>query len=313
LPQVMAAAPKAALVCDEKCRTALSQHYDTSAWRFQIVGSGDTLSLGKRTFQFLETPMVHWPESMFTYVPEERLLFSMDAFGQHYASAVRFDDQSPSDLVLDEARTYYANIVMPYGGAVRPCLEKAAALRIDMIAPSHGVIWRRDHAKIVEAYHRWSEGGCQPRVLVIYDTMWGSTEQMAKEILHGAADAGADAELIHLRSASLTRIAAEVLEAGGVALGCSTLNRGMLPSAAAAVHYLSGLRPKPKAGLAFGSHGWGPGGPEAIEAAMRELRWELVREPIRARYRPSPELLTQCRQAGAELAAAAIRRAAASC
>ena len=148
--------PAATLLCDKKCAATLGEHFDTSAWRIRVVANGESISLGRRTLQFFETPMVHWPESMCTYVPEEKLLFSMDAFGQHYATSERFDDEADLPTVMDEAKTYYANIVMPYGQAVLKTLERLAGLEIGMIAPSHGLIWRRHAAEIVAAYRGWA-------------------------------------------------------------------------------------------------------------------------------------------------------------
>ena len=311
LPEVMRALPRAKLVCDAKCRTALSQHFDISAWTFHIVGNGDTLSLGNRTLQFIETPMVHWPESMVTYVREEKLLFSMDAFGQHYASSPRFDDEAPLDTVMDEAKTYYANIVMPYGKPVMASLAKLGPLAIDMIAPSHGVIWRTAVSKIVAAYRDWAVCRPKAKVLVLYDTMWQSTAQMAEAILEGASQPGVDAQMISLRRSSLTRIAAEVLDAAAVAMGSPTLNRSPMPAAAAALSYLHGLRPVGKAAVAFGSYGWGGGGPDALDEGLRAMGWEMLSPPIKAKYRPTPTVLDQCRATGKQLAEQAIRRAAA--
>ena len=302
LPQVLRAMPQATLLCDKKCAVTLGEYFDTSSWNIQIVASGDTVSLGRRTLQFIETPMVHWPESMFTYVPEERLLFSMDGFGQHYATSERFDDENDLAVVMQEAKTYYANIVMPYGKAVLQCLNGVAGLEIGMIAPSHGVIWRSHVGKIVEAYRDWANHRPKPQVLVIYDTMWESTAAMAEAILEGATQPGVTTVLVHIRRSNLTRIAAEVLDAAAVAFGSSTLNRGMMPMAAATLSYLEGLRPRHKASLAFGSYGWGIGGPEAVEQSLRKLEWEIVRDPLRARYRPTPEILDQCREAGRLLA-----------
>lgn len=310
LPQVMQSLPNATLVCNQKCRAALSQHYDTSAWKIRLVATADVLSLGRRTLHFVETPMVHWPESMFTYVPEEKLLFSMDAFGQHLATSQRFDDQVPLCTIMKEAKAYYANIVMPYGKAVEPCLEKAAALQIEMIAPAHGVIWRSRVVEILGAYRNWSVYRPKPKVLVIYDSMWGSTAAMADRILEGASLPGVEIELIDVRRSSLTRIATEVIDAAAVAFGSSTLNRDMLPSAAAVLSYLKGLRPMGKVGLAFGSYGWGPGGPKAVDAALRAMSWEILREPLRAQYRPTPEVLDECAAAGKMLAERAKQMAA---
>ena len=281
LPVVLRAMPRATLVCDKKCAAALADHFDTSAWKLQIVASGMQIPLGRRTLQFVETPMVHWPESMATYVPEERLLFSMDAFGQHYATAERFDDEVDRAVLFDQAKTYYANIVMPYGKAVQTAMQRLGELPIEMIAPSHGAIWRRDAAEIVAAYGHWAAHAAAPKVLVMYDTMWESTAAMAAAILEGASLPGVTASLMHVRRTSLTRIAAEVLDAAAVAFGSATLNRTMMPMAAATLCYLEGLRPEAKAAVAFGSSGWGRGGPEAIDAALRRLEWNVLREPLR--------------------------------
>ena len=310
LPRVMQALPNATLVCDKKCATALSRYHDMSGWKTQIVGTGDTIVLGRRTLQFLETPMVHWPESMFTYVPEERLLFSMDAFGQHYASSLRFDDEVPLCTVMEEAKAYYANIVMPFSGQVAAALDKAAELDIEMIAPGHGVIWRSHVSAILEAYRNWVECRPKPKVLVIYDTMWESTGRMAQAIHEGAGLPGVEAQLVHIRRTNLTRIATDVLDAAAVAFGSSTLNQGMMPMASAVVTYLKGLRPTGKVGLAFGSYGWSKGGAEAVEEYLSAMKWKILREPIRAQYRPTEEVLDECRAAGRMQAEKALEMAA---
>lgn len=302
LPEMLRAMPNATLLCDKKCLAALGDHFDTTGWKVHIVASGEEISLGRRTLKFFETPMVHWPESMATYVPEEKLLFSMDAFGQHYATSSRFVDEVDADIVMQEAKTYYANIVMPYGKAVLKTLDALATLPIAMIAPSHGLIWRRDLPTIVTAYRDWASHRPQPKVLVIYDSMWESTAAMAQAILDGAMQPGVNASLVSIRRSNLTQIAAEVLDSAAVAFGSATLNRGMMPMAAAVLSYLEGLRPLNKAALAFGSYGWGPGGPEAIQQALQRLDWQILREPLRAHYRPTPEILADCRQAGLSLA-----------
>ncbi|MCX7428201.1 MAG: FprA family A-type flavoprotein [Planctomycetia bacterium] len=293
LPEVMQALPNATLVADAKCLAALAGHFDTSGWKTRTIADGETLSLGRRTLRFIETPMVHWPESMFTYVAEERLLFSMDAFGQHYASSGRFDDEVPVATILDEAKTYYANIVMPYGKQVARVLQQTANLPIDMIAPAHGVIWRSHVPAILRAYADWSVCRRAAKVVVIYDTMWGSTGEMAEAIHEGASRPGVEAVLLNIRRSNLTRLATEMLDAATVAFGSPTLNGGMMPMAAAVLAYLKGLRPVGKAGFAFGSYGWGVGGPEAISEHLAAMKWEIPREPLKARYRPTAEVLAE--------------------
>lgn len=312
LPALLAAFPEAVVVCNRKCQAALAQHYQTSAWQFHVVAEGDELSLGQHTLRFIDTPMVHWPESMFTYLAQAGLLFSMDAFGQHYASSGRFDDQVPAETLFFEAKQYYANIIMPYGKQVAAVLKKIAPLPIQTIAPAHGVIWRSRRAEILERYGQWSSGLLCPKVLVIYDSMWGSTGRMAQAIAEGASRPGVEVQLLPLRRTALVRVATESLDAAAVAFGTPTLNREMMPAVAAALCYLKGLRPAKKAALVFGSYGWGRGGPEELYDRVSELGFEVLGEPLKAQYRPSEEVLAQCRQAGqllAERAAQAAQRA----
>lgn len=306
LSRVLENLPNATLVCDAKCKAALEAHNDTSDWKFKIVETGDTLPLGKRTLKFIETPMVHWPESMFTYIPEEKLLFSMDAFGQHFATSCRFDDEIPIGDIMNEAKTYYANIVMPYGKPVQKALEAAADLDIEMIAPSHGLIWRTNPGMIIERYADWADGKVRPKVLVVYDTMWGSTATMARAILDGASRHGAETELIYIRASNLTRIATAVLDSAAIAFGSSTLNAGMLPMAGATLTYLKSLRPTGRAGIAFGSFGWGRGGPEAVDEWLKSMKFEMLGDPFKVKYKPTEEAIAECRKLGELLAQKAI-------
>lgn len=302
MPGIMAACPQAELVCNAKCKKALEQHYNTEGWKWHVVADGDAISLGKRTLTFVDTPMVHWPESMFTYIPEEKLLFSMDAFGQHYSSAFRFDDEEPLDVIMQEAKTYYANIVMLYGRPISQTLAKAAELDIEMIAPSHGVIWRSHIKEIFEAYQKWVVCKPAPKVVVFYGSMWHSTEEMARTILEGAQEYDVEAQLFDVDSTHMTRIVTEVLDCAAVAIGSPTLNNGILPSMASVMCYLKGLRPTQKKGFAFGSYGWSKkGGPNEIGQMMEDMKIEIMQDPIRSQYKPTPELLEQCREAGRSL------------
>jgi flavorubredoxin len=306
LAEVIKAIPGATLLCNKKCQAALAAHHDIAGWKIQIVATGDSVSLGNRSLQFIDTPMVHWPESMFTYIPEEKLLFSMDAFGQHWADSRRFDDEAPLDITMEEAKSYYANIVMPYGKQVAKVLNQLADREIEMIAPSHGLIWRKYVPRILEAYRDWSVCRPKPKVLVIYDTMWDSTGRMAQAVLDGASVPGVETQLIHVRKTDLTRIVTEIIDTAAVAFGSPTLNSDMMPMAAATLTYIKGLRPTGKVGFAFGSYGWGRGGPEAIDEFMKAMKWETLRDPLRAQYRPTPEILDECRKSGKLLAQKAI-------
>jgi flavorubredoxin len=311
LAQVLAACPNATIVCDEKCREILLAYNEAAeGWPFKIVATGDTLPLGTRSLAFVETPMVHWPDSMATYCPEEKILFCMDAFGQHYASAARFDDEVDLCKVMEEAKTYYANIVMCFGKPIRRALEAAGQIEIEMLAPAHGVIWRSHPGRILEAYDRWTQFIPRPKVLVAYDTMWQSTAQMARAILEGASLEGVEAKLVSIRDSSLTEIVTDVLDAACIAFGSSTLNRGMMPMMGALLTYLEGLRPENKAAMAFGSFGWSKGGPEAIQEWIGRSKLDAFRdEPLRAKWRPGADDLAACREAGEALGHEALKRA----
>jgi len=308
-PEVMKACSNAVVVCNQKCKAALSKYYDVSDWKFHIVKTGDTLSLGKRTLHFIDTPMAHWPESMFTYVPEEKLLFSMDAFGQHFATSHRFDDEVSFGILMDEAKTYYANILTPYGKFVKKVFAQISELDIEMIAPSHGLVIRSNVKKMLSAYSDWVSNRKKAKVLIIYDTMLNSTEDMARAILEGASISGVEAKLIHTRINNLTSIATEALDAASIAFGSPTLNSNIMPMAGAALIYLKGLKPVGKDCFAFGSYGWSKGGTKAMEEYFKDMNWNIMREPITAQFRPTPEILEECRIAGKSLAEKAIQSA----
>lgn len=306
LPVIMTALPNATLVCTEKCRQTLASYYQIQDWKVHIIKPGDTLNIGSRTLEFIQTPMAHWPESMFTWSPADKVLFSMDAFGQHYATSERFDDEADLGRVLEEAKAYYANILLPYGTPVARAMAAAAKLDVSTIAPSHGIIWRSHIPEIMKAYTRWTSGVVLPKTIILYDSMWGSTEQMARAIYEGVLESGAQAQLHHVRRSSLTQIATESLDAAAIAFGSPTLNNGPMPAAAATLAYLQGLKPPCKAALAFGSYGWVKGGAEAAQVCFEALKWNIIRDPIRAQYRPTPEILEECRAAGRLLAEKAL-------
>ena len=310
LPAVMAACPNATLVCDQKCKDILAIYYDTAKWKFKIVKTGDSISLGARTLEFIETPMTHWPESMATWVPQERLLFSMDAFGQHYASSGRFDDEVPESVLYFEAKTYVANILMLYTLPVTKAVAAVRKLNPKIIAPSHGVVWRSQVQRMLDLYDQWDI--CKPvrKVVILYDTMWKSTEMMAEAILEGAQAEGGpalEAKLFHVRATTITRLATELLDVAAFAAGSPTLNGTLMPAVADALTYLKGLRPANKAGFAFGSYGWGRGGPEEVEGYLQAMKVELLRPVLKLQYKPTPAGLDECRAAGRLLARHALK------
>ena len=291
LPKLMDYCPDAAIFCSPKGEEGLKAHY-MKDWNFKIVKSGDSINIGKRTLQFINTPMVHWPDNMVTYCPEEKILFSNDGFGQHIASFERFDYEYPLDIILDEAKKYYANIVLPYDAMVKKELEAASKLDIEIIAPSHGIIWTLNIPKIIEKYKKWSNNEAQNKAVVIFDTMWHSTEKIAHAIYKAFEEKGIAAELYNLQSTHISDIMTRVIEAKYICIGSPTLNNNILPTVSAFLTYFKGLAPKNRIGMAFGSYGWGGQSIGQIEEILKELKFEIM-EQIKIKYIPDENTLNE--------------------
>jgi len=244
------------------------------------VKTGDTLKLGKKTLRFIEVPMVHWPDSMFTYVEEDKVLLSNDAFGQHLATSQRFEDQVRANVLYD-ARAYYANILMPLSSIISETLKKLPALDLapEIIAPSHGLIWRRDPGTIISAYVGWSSFRPKAEAVIAYGSMWGLTDMMARLIAFGAMDEGVDVRLYDIQVSSLAAIMTDLLEAKAVIVGSSTQNNVMLHSTAEFMAYLKSLRPKNKIAAAFGAYGWAGGAVKEIDDGLKAAGLETM-EPL---------------------------------
>jgi len=255
------------------------------------VKTGESLSLGTKTMQFIEVPMLHWPDSMFSYVPEENLLLSNDGFGQHLASSGRFDDEVPEAEVMFEAAKYYANLIMHLAPMVQNVLKKVRELNlaIDMIAPSHGIIWRSKPAAIIRAYDDWSQFKARNKVVVIYDTMWQSTEVMARELVQTMADAGVEVKLLKLRENHRSDIMTEVLDARGFFVGSPTLHRNLFPTVADLLSYMQGLRPHKKTAAAFGSYGWSGEAVKLVTDALKNMPLEVLEPGVQALYMPDEQ------------------------
>lgn len=310
LARVMAACPQATILCNRKTEEILRSYHPTANnWRFQNVTSGESLSLGKRSLTFVEVPMVHWPDSMVSYMPEEGLLFSNDAFGQHYASSGRFDDQSELNHLLYEAKVYYANIVMPFSAPVAKALNGLSGLKLNQICPSHGVIWRKHVAEILTAYQDWHVTRAQAKIVIAYDTMWESTARLAQAILDGATADGVNVKFHHVRKTSFNDIVTDCMDAAAYAFGSPAMNVLPMPTMVGLLSYLKGLKPLNKKGLAFGSYGWSRGGAEGCDAALRDMRVEIIREPISVKWRPKASDLETAAAAGRQLAAIALSQA----
>jgi len=288
--------------CSKTGYKNLTKHFQQK-WNYKPVEDGGQLSLGKRTLVFMETKMLHWPDSMFTYAKEDKILFTSDAFGQHYAGPERFDDQI-GDAIMPHAKKYFANILLPYSPLILKLVQKVQSmgLAIDMILPDHGVMWRKDPKKIVKAYVEWSEQKPKRKALVIYDTMWHSTEIMAEAIAEALGEEGVHAEPMHLRSRHRSDIMTEVLDAGAILVGSPTLNNNIFPTVSDFLTYLKGLKPQNKVAAAFGSYGWSGESVKMITKELEEMKFKVVDPGVRIQFVPDKEGLEACRELARKVA-----------
>jgi len=280
---------------------ALDAHFH-GAVAATAVANGEELSLGNKTVRFIETKMLHWPDSMFSYLVEDQVLFSQDGFGMHLASTERFDDQIDRGTVLYEAAKYYANILLPFAPMVSLALKKAETLPLKLIAPDHGPVWRRDIDLIVDLYANWAAQRPGRKAVIVYETMWGSTGAMAKAIEDGLVAEGVSVKSMRLKENHRSNVATELLGAGALIVGSPTLNNQMFPTVADMLTYLKGLKPKNLVGAVFGSYGWSEAAVRQLADAMGELQIKLVAEPLSVQYVPDEAALIKCRELGQQIA-----------
>jgi anaerobic nitric oxide reductase flavorubredoxin len=309
LDRVMEYAPTAEIYITGKGKEGLARHFDISHWNIHVVKTGDSLCIGKRNLLFMETPMLHWPDSMVTYVKEDKLLISQDAFGQHYASSARFDDEVNESVLQDAVIEYYANILMPFGPLIKKKIAEIETLRldIDMIAPDHGVIWRKDPGKVLNWYLRMADSKADLRVVIIYDTMWESTERLTLPMFQGIREAGVDASIIKLRATPMSVAIKEFWKARGMLVGTPTLNNIMYPTVAEFLTHLRGLRPSNRIAGAFGSFGWGGGAVKEAYGEFKRMGLEIFEPGMEVQYRPQAGDLEKAFQFGKEFAERVIR------
>jgi flavorubredoxin len=292
------------LYCSKMGYKNLQKHFPQK-WNYKPVENGGELSLGKRTLTFLETRMLHWPDSMFSYLKEDKILFSSDGFGQHYASLERFDDEMP-EAIMPHAQKYFANILLPYSSLVLKLVEKVTnmGLALDMICPDHGIIWRKDPLKIINAYVQWSKQEPKRKALVVYDTMWHSTERMAEAMVEALGREGVEAQPMHLRSWHRSDIMTEVLDAGAVIVGSPTINNGLFPTVSDFLTYMKGLKPQNKIGAAFGSYGWSGEAVSLINKELEAMKFASVDPGLKIQYVPDGQGIQACQELGKKIAQA---------
>ncbi len=299
IPWVMKRAKNATVVATAKGEEGLKRYYKAD-WKFMAVGAGDELTLGKKTLTFLPIPMLHWPDSMMSYLKEDKILLSNDAFGQHIASYERFDDEIDANELMRHVTSYFANILMPFTQLITRKLDEVEKLGIpiDMIAPGHGVIWRGNPSVILEAYLKWSRGETERRSVIVYDTMWHSTEKMAVAIAEGIMNEGVKVEIVKLRSAHMSDAVTKILGASALVVGSPTLNNGVFPTVAGFMSYLEGLKPQVKMGATFGSYGWGGGAVKKLSSQFTSMGIEMIEDGLEVKFLPDSDDINSCIEFG---------------
>lgn len=291
--EVLREAPKAKIVCTQKGKEGLERYYQIRGREFVVVKTGDTLALGEKHLSFIAAPMVHWPDSMFTYVVEDKVLLPNDAFGQHLAHPYRFADEIGEDYCLEEAAKYYANILMPLGSVIAKKLDEVEGLNIplEIIGPSHGAIWRKNTSRIVNAYVDWSASKVKRKAVIVYDTMWDSTDALARRLAQCLADAKVDVKIHRIRKSDGSQIIRDILDANVLLVGAPTLNADVFWPVGGFLTYLRGLKPKNKKVGIFGSYGWAGGACAAIRREVEAMGLEVIEPVFEVQYVPHEEEL----------------------
>lgn len=299
LPYLMEKIPNVPIYCSKNGAMLIKKHYH-SDWNLNIVKTGDSVDLGENKLVFVEMSMLHWPDSMATYVAGANVLLSNDAFGQHYASPYMFNDQVDDCELYQEAIKYYANILTPFSRLVKAKIKEITSLNlpIDIIAPSHGIIWRDNPIQIVEKYDQWASDYNEGSVIVLYDSMWGATKKMALAIARGVEKKGLGVKALSMGKNDKSDLVTEIFKSRGVVLGSSTINNGILGDVAAMLDIIKGLKFKNKIGAAFGSYGWSGESVKIIETKLKEAGIEITAEGIKAQYNPTPEEIKACEAFG---------------
>lgn len=282
---------------------ALADHFH---WDHNLVTmkDGDSIDLGGLQASFVETRMLHWPDSMFTYLHEDGILFSSDAFGMHLASAERFDDEIAPDILEYEAKSYFANILLPYASLIPKLIEKLGAMKLTLncVATDHGPLWRTDIQKIIHLYATWAAQQRNNKAIIVYDTMWHSTAKMAQAICDGLHDGGAPVAMFPMSGSHRSDVATALLDAGALLVGSPTLNNNIFPTVADVLTYVKGLRPQGLIGATFGSYGWGGEAVGQLNDILTAMKVDLVGE-VKAKYVPDAQALAQCYALGQNIAA----------
>ena len=305
LPELMAEIPDTPIYCTANGAKIIKGHYHKD-WNFVTVKTGDTLDIGESKLTFIEAPMLHWPDTMFTYMSGENILFSNDGFGQHFATESLFNDLNDSSELYMEAIKYYANILTPFSRLVVKKIEEVLSfnLPVDMICPSHGVIWKENPVQIIEQYLTWAKDYQENQITIIYDTMWNSTKIMAEAIAEGihAADPSVTVKLMNTSKEDKNDVITEVFKSKGILLGSPTVNNGLLHSIGGLLEMIKGLKFKGKSAAAFGSYGWGGEAVKLLTQGLNDAGFKVEAEGLRTMWVPDEDAIEKCVDYGKNIA-----------
>jgi len=290
--------------CSKAGKKNLEAHFGKDKFNLQVVSTKDEINTGKRTLSFMDTRMLHWPDSMFTYSKEDKILFSSDAFGQHYSGWASYDDQIDEKELKFHAKKYFANILLPFSKLLKKLITNIEDMNLDIetICPDHGVIFRKSPEKIISLYKEWSENIPSKKAVIIYDSMWESTRKMAEEIAETIADRNIEVTCMNTRAWHRSDIITEVMDAKAVLIGSPTLNNNIFPALADVMTYMKGLKPQNKIGAAFGSYGWSGEAVGILNKYMEEMGFELAHDGLKVQYVPEESDLEKCRELGTKIA-----------
>ena len=301
LALLMSRIPDTPVYCTKNGIKSLKGHYHKD-WNFKVVKTGDRLSLGQKELIFIEAPMLHWPDSMFCYLTQDNVLFSNDAFGQHYATEYMFNDLVDQNELFNECIKYYANILTPFSPLVIKKINEVLSfnLPLDIICTSHGIIWRDKPEQIVERYLKWADNYQENQVTIIYDTMWNGTRVMAEKIASGIgeADKEVNVKLFNLAKTDKNDVITEIFKSKAILMGSPTINRGILVSVAGILEEIKGLQFKNKKAAAFGCYGWSGESTKIISDNLASAGFELVDDGVKTMWNPDNENVTKCVEYG---------------
>jgi flavorubredoxin len=307
LPELMKHIPDTPVYCSANAVKSLKGQYHKD-WDFHVVKTGDKLDIGNgKELVFVEMPMLHWPDSMATYLTKDNILFSNDAFGQHYATEEMFNDLVDQCNLFKESMKYYANILNPFSRILAKKLEEiiSLGLTIDVIATSHGIIWRDNPMQIVEKYSQWSQAYRENQITIAYDTMWNGTKRLAERIAEGIrlADSDVVVKLFNMAKSDDNDVITEIFKSKTVLIGSPTVNNSILHSMAGFVHFMKELKFKEKKAASFGCYGWSGEATKILNEMLGDAGFELIDEGFRSHWNADDNRQLEAIEYGKKIAA----------